>query len=74
MESFVMTLQDMAPREDLERMRAEFLGTVSHELRTPLTSIRGSATTLLDDSSALHPPRCASSIESSSSSPTAWVG
>ena len=36
-------------------MRAEFLGTVSHELRTPLTSIRGSATTLLDDSSALHP-------------------
>ena len=54
-ESFVMTLQDMAPREDLERMRAEFLGTVSHELRTPLTSIRGSATTLLDDSSALHP-------------------
>ena len=54
-ESFVMTLQDMTPMEDLERMRAEFLGTVSHELRTPLTSIRGSATTLLDDSSALHP-------------------
>ena len=47
MESFVMTLQDMAPMEDLERMRAEFLGTVSHELRKPLTSIRGSATTLL---------------------------
>ena len=45
-ESFVVTLQDMTPLEDLERLRAEFLGMVSHELRTPLTSIRGSATTL----------------------------
>ena len=54
-ESFVMTLQDMTPLEELERMRAEFLGMVSHELRTPLTSIRGSATTLLEGASALHP-------------------
>ena len=45
-ESLVVTLQDMTPLEDLERLRAEFLGMVSHELRTPLTSIRGSATTL----------------------------
>ena len=45
-ESFVVTLQDMTFLEDLERMRAEFLGMVSHELRTPLTSIRGSATTM----------------------------
>ena len=45
-ESFVVTLQDLAPLEDLERLRAEFLGMVSHELRTPLTSIRGSATTM----------------------------
>ena len=54
-ESFVVTLQDMAPLEEMERLRAEFLGMVSHELRTPLTSIRGSATTLLDDESALDP-------------------
>ena len=54
-ESFVMTLQDMTPLEELERMRAEFLGMVSHELRTPLTSIRGSATTLLEGASAMHP-------------------
>ncbi len=52
-QSFVVTLQDLTPLEELERLRAEFLGMVSHELRTPLTSIRGSATTLLDEESAL---------------------
>ncbi len=46
--TFVVTLQDMKPLQDLDRMRAEFLGMVSHELRTPLASIRGSATTVLD--------------------------
>ena len=54
-ESVVVTLQDMTPVEDLERLRAEFLGMVSHELRVPLTSIRGSATALLDASSDLNP-------------------
>ena len=54
-ESVIVTLQDMTPLEDLERLRAEFLGMVSHELRVPLTSIRGSATALLDASSDLDP-------------------
>ena len=54
-ESVVVTLQDMTPLEDLERMRAEFLAVVSHELREPLTSIKGSITTLLDSSAALNP-------------------
>ena len=49
-ESVVVTLQDMTPLEEVERQRAEFLGMVSHELRTPVTSIKGSTTTLLDDS------------------------
>ena len=49
-ESMVVTLQDLAPLEELERQRAEFLGIVSHELRTPLISIKGSATTVLDAS------------------------
>ena len=53
--SFVVTLQDLAPFEDTERLRAEFLAMVSHELRTPLTSIRGSASTLLDEESSLDP-------------------
>ena len=54
-ESVVVTLQDMTPLEELERLRAEFLGMVSHELRAPLTSIKGSAATLLDTSSKLAP-------------------
>ena len=48
LESLVVTMQDMTPLEELERLRAEFLGLVSHELRTPLTSIKGSAATLLE--------------------------
>ena len=51
-ESVVATLQDMAPLEELERSRAEFLSLVSHELRTPLAAIKGSAATVLDASPA----------------------
>ena len=54
-ESVVVTFQDMTPLEEIERLRAEFLGMVSHELRTPLTSIRGSATTMLDATSDIDP-------------------
>ena len=54
-ESVVVTMQDMTPLEELERLRAEFLGMVSHELRTPLTSIKGSADTLLETASELDP-------------------
>ncbi len=54
-ESFVVTLQDMTPLEEMERMRAEFLGMVSHELRIPLTSIKGSATTMIDAALDLYP-------------------
>ena len=46
-ESLVVTLQDLAPLEELERMRANFLSMVSHELRMPLTSIKGSTATVL---------------------------
>ena len=54
-ESYVVTMQDMTPLEEQERLRAEFLGMVSHELRMPLTSIRGSATTMLDAAADLDP-------------------
>ena len=40
-------MQDLAPLQDLERMRAEFPGMVSHELRVPLTSIKGSTARLV---------------------------
>ena len=54
--SVVVTMQDLAPLEQLERMRAGFLGMVSHELRAPLTSIKGSADTLLEASPATQRP------------------
>ena len=53
--SLVVTLQDLAPLDELERLRAEFLDLVSHELRAPLTSIRGSVDTLLEDGPKLDP-------------------
>ena len=54
-ESVVVTMQDLAALEELERLRTEFLGMVSHELRAPLTSIKGSAATVLGASTALDP-------------------
>ena len=53
--SLVITIQDLAPLDELERMRTEFLGLVSHELREPLAAIKGSAATLLEDAAALDP-------------------
>ena len=52
-DSMVVTIQDLAPLEEIERLRTEFLGLVSHELRTPLMAITGSAVALLEDADAL---------------------
>ena len=59
-ESVVVTMQDLAPLEELERQRAGFLGLVSHELRTPLISIKGSTATVL---SASPPPDSAEMLQ-----------
>ncbi len=53
--SVVVTMQDLAPLEELERLRAEFLSLVSHELRVPLTAIKGSTDTLLEEGADLDP-------------------
>ena len=53
--SLVVTIQDLAPLEELERQRTEFLSMVSHELRSPLTSIKGSTATLLTRTRELDP-------------------
>ena len=53
--SMVVTMQDLAPMEELERQRAAFLGMVSHELRTPLSSIKGAAVAVLGASRAPDP-------------------
>ena len=52
--SVIATIQDMTPLEELERLRAEFLGMVSHELRMPLTAIKGSAASALSSNSRLN--------------------
>ena len=54
-ESVVVTLQDLAAVEELERLRAEFLAMVSHELRAPLMTIKGSAATVLGSATELDP-------------------
>ena len=46
-DSVVVTLQDLAPLNEMERMQTGFAAMVSHELRTPLTSIKGSTAALL---------------------------
>ncbi len=53
--SVVVTLQDLAPLDEVERLRTEFLGLVSHELRTPLTAIKGAAVTLTEQAAGLDP-------------------
>ena len=53
--SVVVTLQDLAPLEELDRRRSEFLGMVNHELRTPLAAIKGSASAVLDASRPFAP-------------------
>ncbi|MYI06782.1 MAG: GAF domain-containing protein, partial [Gemmatimonadetes bacterium] len=53
--SMVVTMQDLAPLEELERQRTEFLSMVGHELRAPLTSILGSTRTLLSATPELDP-------------------
>ena len=52
-DSVVVTMQDLAPLEELDRLRAEFIGMVSHELRAPLAAIKGSAVTLLEEAKQL---------------------
>jgi PAS domain S-box-containing protein len=39
---FTVILRDITERQNISRMKDEFISVVSHELRTPLTSIHGS--------------------------------
>ena len=55
LESVVVTVQDLAHLEELDRQRSKFLSMVSHELRTPLAAIKGSTTIWLGASPAPDP-------------------
>lgn len=45
---FTGVVRDITERNQMDKMKNEFISTVSHELRTPLTSIRGSLSLLLN--------------------------
>ncbi|MCY3555918.1 MAG: response regulator [Gemmatimonadetes bacterium] len=49
--SYVVTMQDMTPLEELERQRSEFVSMVSHELTAPLSTIKGCTTSAVESSS-----------------------
>ena len=57
--SAVITVQDLTPLEELDRLRADVLGLARDELRSPLVSVKGAAATLLSSHSDLHPAECA---------------
>ena len=54
-ESVVVTLRDLGPLDELERLRTELLDVVSHELRAILTGIKGSTATVLGAAADLDP-------------------
>ena len=51
--TLVVTVQDLAPIQEIERRRAQFVDMVSHELRAPLMAIQGCAVALLDPSASV---------------------
>ena len=51
----VVTMQDLAPIQESERIHAQFVGMVSHELRAPLMAIQGCAVALLDPTASVSP-------------------
>jgi two-component system, OmpR family, phosphate regulon sensor histidine kinase PhoR len=45
---FLLIVSDITQRENLDRMRRDFVANVSHEIRTPLTVVHGFAEAMLD--------------------------
>ncbi len=45
----VIVFQDVTRQKQVERMKDDFLSLVSHDLKTPLTTIKGYASTLLQE-------------------------
>ncbi len=53
----VESLADVTEREQLDRLRDEFLATAAHELKTPVATIKGYAQLLLEWTPGGHDPR-----------------
>jgi PAS domain S-box-containing protein len=52
----VVVFRDVTQRQEVDRLKSEFVSMVSHELRTPLTSIRGSLGLLAGGALGTLPP------------------
>lgn len=48
-EGYVFVYQNVTKRENLEKLRREFVANVSHELKTPITSIQAYSETLIEN-------------------------
>lgn len=46
---FLVTVQDVTERHEMERLKREFVSMVSHDLRTPLTAVQGTLDLLDED-------------------------
>lgn len=46
---FLVTVQDISERHEMERLKREFVSMVSHDLRTPLTAIQGTLDLIDED-------------------------
>jgi PAS domain S-box-containing protein len=46
----IMSIREVTPEEEVDRMKADFISTVSHELKTPLTSIKGALQYIMNKS------------------------
>lgn len=56
------SVTDLSQRQEIDRLRTDFISTVSHELRTPLTSISGSLGLLQADAMGVLPKEAAAMV------------
>lgn len=59
----VVVFRDVTQRQEVDRLKSEFVSMVSHELRTPLTSIRGSLGLLAGGALGPLPPKALRMVE-----------
>jgi PAS domain S-box-containing protein len=61
-EFVLSSIVDLSERQEIDRLRNDFISTVSHELRTPLTSISGSLGLLQADAMGVLPDKAAAMV------------